>query len=114
MRALAASASASIHVFAATAQVANWHRPEIRAAAATESGIGGEPDAPERHLRDRGDSRIDPKETLAAGFKLQRNQSKLDVPAPRTRLRHHARCGAGVARELLRDWCDRATRAGAG
>src|SRR5215831_3938529 len=23
-----------------------WHRPEIRAAAATESGIGGEPDAP--------------------------------------------------------------------
>ena len=25
-----------------------WHRPEIRAAAATESGIGVEPDAPKR------------------------------------------------------------------
>ena len=36
----------------------HWHRPEIRAAAATESGIVGEPDAPERHLGGRGDSRI--------------------------------------------------------
>jgi len=35
-----------------------WHRPEILAAAATESGIGGEPDAPERHLEGSGDSRI--------------------------------------------------------
>jgi hypothetical protein len=35
-----------------------WHGPEIRAAAATESGIGGEPDAPERDLGGRGDSRI--------------------------------------------------------
>jgi hypothetical protein len=37
-----------------------WHRPEIRAAAATESGIGVEPDAPKRHLGSRGGSRICP------------------------------------------------------
>jgi len=35
-----------------------WHRPEIRAAAATESGIGGGTDALERDLVRRGDSRI--------------------------------------------------------
>ena len=34
----------------------HWHRPEIRAAAATESGFGGEVDAAERHLGGRGDS----------------------------------------------------------
>src|SRR5262249_11577190 len=41
----------------------HWHRPEIPAATATESGIGGEPDAPERHLRGHGDSRF------CAGFR---------------------------------------------
>jgi hypothetical protein len=43
---------------AAVTQVSNWHRPEIRAAAATESDIGGEPDAPEQHLGGGGDSRF--------------------------------------------------------
>jgi hypothetical protein len=41
-----------------TSTHSEWHGPEnIRTAAATESGIGGEPDAPERPLGGRGDSR---------------------------------------------------------
>jgi len=44
--------------FIALAQGQIWHRPDIRAAAATATGIGGEPDAPERHLGGRGDSRF--------------------------------------------------------
>src|SRR5215467_6183691 len=55
--------AASARVIAAGYRVSGfvpWRRPEIRLAAATESGIGGEPDAPERRLEDAATAESDP------------------------------------------------------